>query len=93
MYSTWKYTFTAFALFILLTPRVLVSLPPGSKNKYLVAFVHAIVFAAALYLFYTWEEGFQEKKYTTPSTNTDIFPFKLEKSPAASDSFFFPNNN
>jgi len=68
---SWKLTLTAFVLFILLTPRILVSLPPGSKNIYLVAAIHAIVFASALYLLSHMEEGFKEgtnnpKKTTRP---------------------------
>ena len=42
----WGYVLSTAVLFFLLTPGILVSLPPGG-NKMTVAAVHAIVFALA----------------------------------------------
>jgi hypothetical protein len=44
----WVYSVFVAVLFFLLTPGILLSLPPKS-SKYVVAFVHAIVFAVVLH--------------------------------------------
>ena len=44
----WVYSVFVAVLFFLLTPGILLSLPPKS-SKYVVAFVHAIVIAVVLH--------------------------------------------
>jgi len=52
------------ALFFVLSPGVLLTLPPGGKGIFMscqtsvmAAFVHAIVFAVVVYLLWPMEEG------------------------------------